>query len=140
MPIPATLNTNEVKDAAGTEIEFVSMSQSGRGRVLQKSGETPALPHRLLVDHQEIGAGLDLRRRSRTRFDYSEASGVDPTRVATSSFYIVGDIPVGLLTSLAGPTKCLANLTSFVASKGASTTILYDGTGYGAEALLNGSL
>jgi hypothetical protein len=34
----------------------------------------------------------------------------------------------------------VAALVSFLASKGASTTILYDCTGYGAEALINGSL
>lgn len=135
-----TLVTNEIKDSAGAEVEFTRLSQSGRETVFAKVGEAPNLPYRLTVKHQESGSGVKKRRRSLLRFDKTVMSGVDATLPVTISAYAVLDSPVGAITSQADPTHILANLMSFMASLGASTTILYDGTGNGAKTLLNGDL
>jgi hypothetical protein len=54
--------------------------------------------------------------------------------------YTVLDAPVGALTATAEMANVIANLNSFMASLGATTTILYDGTGNGAATLLSGQL
>jgi hypothetical protein len=136
--LPANLTTNEVKNAAGTEEEFLGLSTEGRKRIFAKSGETPNLPHRITVSHQETGTGVALRRRSLVRIDKTIAGASTDPRVVSA--YVVCDIPVGDLAALTEPKAVLANLMSLVASLGASTTILYDCTGYGADALINGSL
>jgi len=135
-----TLNTNEVKNSAGTEQEFSRLSTSDRQTVFALIGEPPAAPHRLSISHQESGSGLRKRRRSVARFDKTVTSTVDSVTPVTVSAYIVLDSPVGALVANTEPTHVLANLISFVASLGASTTILYDGTGNGATALLSGGL
>jgi hypothetical protein len=135
-----TLNTNEIKNSAGTEVEFSRLSTSDRRTEFAQISENPALPHRLTIAHQESGSGLNKRRRSVVRFDKTTLSSVDTVTPVTSSCYIVLDAPTGALTSMAEPANALAELVSFVASLGASTTILYDGTGNGAVALLNGGL
>lgn len=140
MALSNTLVTNEVKNAAGSEVEFGRISTSARQTVFSQSAETPSLPHRLTVSHQESGAGIKQRRRSLVRFDKTVMSGVDATVPITISAYVVMDIPVGAMTSITEATNVLAELMSFTASLGASTTILYDGTGNGAVALLTGGL
>lgn len=135
-----TLNTNEVKNAAGTEVEFTRLSIGDRQTEYQMIGELPATPFRMTIKHAETGSGLTARRRSTVRFDKSTAGQVDTTTTMKASFYIVGDIPIGNLTSNALPQDTLAALLSFCASLGASTTILYDGTGNGAAALLSGGI
>lgn len=135
-----TLNTNEVKDSAGAEVEFSRLSTSDRQTVFAQIAGNPSAPHRLTIAHQESGAGLKLRRRSLVRFDKTVISPVDSVTPVTVSAYAVIDIPVGALTSLVEPTHVMAELMSFCASLGASTTILYDGTGNGAAALLAGGL
>jgi hypothetical protein len=144
MPVfPANLTTNEVKNAAGTEVEFLRLGAlpgSERSMVFAKSGEVPAQQHRISVSHQESGSGLTARRRSVVRIDQTIAGQVDTTKLVKNSFYLVGDLAIGQLTALTVPTDLLANLVSLIASQGATTTILYDGTGYGASSILNGSL
>jgi hypothetical protein len=135
-----TLNTNEIKDSAGTEVEFSRLVQSGRETVFAKVGETPSLPYRLTVKHQETGSGIRKRRRSVVRFDKTVMSGVDTTLPVTVSAYMVLDTPVGALTVNTDPTNVIANLLSLIATTGAATTVLFDGTGNGAKALLNGDL
>lgn len=135
-----TLNTNEVKNSAGTEVEFTRLSTSDRQTEFALIGENPSQPHRLKISHLESGSGMKLRRRSLVRFDKTVASGVDSTVLVTVSAYAVLDIPVGAMTSTAEAANVLAELMSFCASLGATTTILYDGTGNGAVALLNGGL
>lgn len=135
-----TLNTNEIKNSAGTEVEFSRLSTSARSTVFSQIGETPSLPHRLTISHQETGQLLKARRRSVVRIDKTVISGVDSSTPVTVSAYVVMDIPVGAMTSIAEATNAIAELLSFCASLGASTTILYDGTGNGAAALLNGGL
>jgi hypothetical protein len=135
-----TLNTNEVKNSAGTEVEFSRLSTNDRKTEFAQIAETPSLPYRLSISHQETGTGLKKRRRSLVRFDKTSISGVDSTTPITTSAYVVLDHPVGASTTSAEAANVLANLMSFIASLGVSTTILYDGTGNGAVALLQGGL
>jgi hypothetical protein len=135
-----TLVTNEVKNAAGTEVEFSRISQGERVTIFAAVGETPSAPHRLSVKHTESGAGTDLRRRSLIRFDKTIAGQVDTTKPVVVSFYAVADIPVGNMTAFAEANNVCAELMSFLASLGLNTTILYDGSGSGAVTLINGTL
>jgi hypothetical protein len=135
-----TLNTNEIKNSAGTEVEFSRLSTSDRQTVFAQITETPSAPHRLSISHQESGSGLTKRRRSVVRFDKTVISSVDSVTPVTVSAYAVLDAPVGALTTATEMAHVLAELMSFMASLGASTTILYDGTGNGAATLLNGGL
>lgn len=140
MALSNTLNTNEIKNSAGTGIAFQHLEQAGRKHVFAQTGEAPALQHRLTVSHVEIGSGINLRRRSMVRIDKDVMSTVDTTKKVTISSYNVTDSPVGALLAFTEVTNVVAELLSFCASKGASTTILYDGTGNGADCLINGSL
>jgi hypothetical protein len=135
-----TLNTNEIKNSAGTEVEFSRLSTSARETVFSQVAETPSLPHRLTIKHSESGSGMKLRRRSVVRFDKTVISGVDSATPITCSCYIVTDLPVGAMSAIAEGTNVVAETLSFCSSLGASTTILYDGTGNGATALLTGGL
>lgn len=134
-----TLNTNEVKDATSAEVEFQSLSQQGRQHIWAQITETPALPHRLSINHQETGAGMKMRRRSVVRVDKTVISGVDSATPITVSAYIVLDLPVGAMSTITEGSNVLAELTSFVATA-ASTSISYNGTGTGAAALLSGGI
>jgi len=138
MPLPSNLLTNEVKNSAGTEVEFNRLSVLDRSVTFAQAGETPNLQHRLKVSHLEVGVGALLRRRSVVRVDKTITGSSGSPR--TISAYLVLDIPVGDVANFTETTNCAAELLSFCASTGASTTILYDGTGYGAAALINGSL
>jgi len=136
--LPTNLTTNEVKDSAGTEIEFLRLSTEGRKVVFVKSGELPNAPHRLTVSHSEVGVGSSLRRRSLIRFDKT-VTGVSAVP-RTVSAYAVVDAPVGDLSVDTEIKAVIANLISFIASTGADTTIKYDCTGNGASAMVGGSL
>jgi hypothetical protein len=135
-----TLNTNEIKNAAGTEVEFSRLSTSERQTVFAQISELPAQPHRLTISHQESGSGLSKRRRSLVRFDKTVISGVDATLSITISAYAVLDLPVGAMSAITEGTNALAELMSFLATTGAATTVLFDGTGNGASAMLTGGL
>lgn len=136
-----TLVTNEVKNSAGTEVQFSRLSNGpGRETVFKQDTESPATPHRLSVKHQETGSGIKQRRRSVVRFDKTVVSTVDNVTPVVVSAYCVLDAPIGALTTAAEMSNVLAELMSFMASLGASTTILYDCTGNGASTLLNGDL
>jgi hypothetical protein len=134
-----TLNTNEVKNAAGTEQEFNRLRTEGRETEFGLITEAPALTHRFSVKHQESGQGLAKRRRSLVRFDKTVISTVDSVTPVTVSAYIVLDAPVGALQANTEMANVLAELGSLVFTQ-ASSTFLYDGTGNGAAVLLNGSL
>lgn len=141
MPLPTNLNTNEVKNASGTEIEFLFREEVGRRRDYAKSGEIPALPFRLRVQHEEIGKeGPGLVRRSNVSVTKKVASGVDSSITVKIGASLTLLVPVGHLLTLDDVKEVLAALISFVASTGADTTIKYDCTGNGASALLNGTL
>jgi len=135
-----TLNTNEVKDSTGSEVEFSRLSTSERATVFAKIGESPAAPHRLSVSHQESGAGMKKRRRSVVRVDKTTISTVDSVTPITTSAYAVLDFPIGASTTSAEAAHVLAELMSFLTTTGSGTTVLFDGSGNGASALLNGGL
>jgi hypothetical protein len=135
-----TLNTNEIKNSAGTEQEFQRLATNNRDTEFALITESPALPHRFTVKHSESGSGINKRRRSVIRFDKTVMSTVDTTLPVVVSAYLVLDAPVGALTAMTEPTHVLANLQSFVSTTGAATTVLFDGTGNGAVALLSGGL
>jgi hypothetical protein len=135
-----TLNTNEIKNASGTEVEFTRLSIGDRKTEFAQIAETPALPNRLIISHAESGTSLSKRRRSVVRFDRTTAGEVDTTVNVKSTAYLVMDIPVGNLSTSAAAKAVLAQLVSFVASLGASTTILYDCTGNGAVCLTDGGI
>lgn len=138
--LSTTLNTNEIKNAAGTEVEFGSHSASGSSKVYQQIAEQPNLPHRLTISHSETGTGMKMRRRSLVRFDKTVISGVDSATPITVSAYAVLDFPVGASTSSTEASNVLAELMSFLATTGAGTTVLFNCTGSGADAMLNGTL
>lgn len=141
MALPTNLTTNEVKDASGTEVEFLRAgSPVGRELLFIKSGEQYNLKHRLTIGHVESGTGIRMRRRSRVGFFIDSVSGVDSVSIVRSFFYTVADIPVGALTATTVPLLGLANLNSFMATTGSATTVLFDGTGYGTAALKDGTL
>lgn len=134
-----TLNTNEIKNAAGVEQEFGRLSTGERSTEFGHLLETPSSPHRLKVKHQETGSGVDLRRRSLIRFDKTVAGQVDTSKAASIAFYVVADIPIGNLTSYAEAQNILAELMSFLASTGADNIIKFDCSGNGAVTLINGT-
>lgn len=143
MALPANLTTNEVKNAAGTEVEFIYFDRpSGKSRKLiyAKSGESPSLPHRITISHDETGKGIGLTRRSLLRVDYTVLGGPDGTTPVTVSAYVVVVVPQGMLADNTAQTAALANLQSLLSTTGAATTVLFDGTGHGAAALIAGSL
>jgi len=135
-----TLNTNEVKDRSGTEIEFNRIKTIDRTTEFSKVGEQPNLPIRLKVSHQETGQGLKARRRSVIRFDRTSISGVDSVTPVTNSCYIVLDAAVGAIVNNNEIADAIAHVLSFCSTTGAATTVLFDGTGTGAKALLEGAL
>lgn len=138
--LPNTLNTNEVKGSAGTEVEFTRISTVGRTTEYKAILETPGYPLRLKISHQETGTGSSRRRRSLIRFDKTGIGQIDVNKTTSMSAQLVLDIPLGNLSDYTQPKDVLAYLMSFVASLGASTTILYDCTGNGAVTLINGDL
>lgn len=135
-----TLNTNEVKDSAGAEVEFTRLSTGDRATVFAKVSESPAAPHRLSIRHQETGSGLKKRRRSVVRFDKTSISTVDNATPIVSSVYLVLDNPIGAVVANTEAATVVANLLSFCATTGAGTTVLFDGTGNGASCVLNGGI
>jgi len=141
MALANTLNTNEIKGSAGTEIEFQRKSTGpGEVTVFAQIGESPNKPYRLSVKHTEVGTGFDKRRRSVIRFDKTVASDVDSTRTVTPLAYTVIEAPIGGLTTMAEVKNVLANLMSFLSTTGAATTVLFDCTGTGAVTLIDGTL
>jgi hypothetical protein len=134
-----TLNTNEVKNAAGTEVEFQHRRQEGQLHEWAQINETFNLPHRLIVSHREKGVGVAAVRSSAVIVSKTviAADGITPVTIkGTLSL----NIPVGKLSSSTETKNVLAEIMSFVASLGASTTILYDCSGNGAGALVDGGL
>lgn len=136
--LPTNLTTNEVKNAAGTEVEFNRLATLDRSVTFAQVGESPNLEHRLKVSHLETGSGSETTRRSMVRFDKTVTGVSGKPRVI--SFYAVASVPIGDIANYTEASNVSAELTSFLASTGADTTIKYDGTGNGAAALINGSL
>jgi hypothetical protein len=136
--LATNLTTNEVKDSAGTEVEFNRIAALDRSVTFAKSGENPSQPYRLKVSHLETGASSARRRRSLVRFDVP-VTGVDG-KIENVAAYTVVDAPVGNIAAVTSITTAVAHLISFLATTGAATTVLFDGTGSGSAALINGTL
>lgn len=136
--IPSNLVTNEVKNSAGTEVEFLRQSTNERKLVFAQSGETPNQPHRLTISHQENGSGLELVRRSLIRVDKTVIGASGEPRVVST--YCVTVAPVGDLANTTEIKNTIAECISLIATTGAATTVLFDCTGYGADSLVNGTL
>lgn len=134
------LNTNEIKNKSNTEVEFQRLSQSDRSTVFAQVGETPNLPHRLTIKHEESGSGLKARRRTLVRFDKTQNvpdAGSDD--VMTHAVYLVMDIPIGVASNYDTVYDLIAQLNSFMSTLG-TNTFLYDGTGTGSAAVVPGGL
>lgn len=134
-----TLNTNEVKNAAGTEVEFGRLSVSDRSTEFSALAEVPNLPHRLVISHQELKPNsVDARRRSLVsiRKTVLGVSGVPRTHTAN----LTVDIPIGDIANVDDVKNVIAELLSFCSTTGAGTTVLFDCTGNGADALVKGGL
>lgn len=135
-----TLNTNEIKDSSAVEREFTRLSVGDRQTVYAQIAESYGLPNRLSIKHTETGVGLKLRRRTLIRFDKTVNGEVVEAEPCTTSIYLVADLPVGNLLTGVVVKDVLAYMNSFMASLGASTTILYDGTGNGSQIVLTGGI
>lgn len=138
MPLPVDLTTNEVKDRAGAEVEFLHFSCEGRAHIYQKKDANPSLQQILRVEHAESGAGSEKVRRSVVRVDVpvTGTSG----KIRKVSAYKVIVIPVGDVADLNAAKDASAMLDSFCATTGAATTVLFDGSGNGNYAAINGTL
>jgi hypothetical protein len=134
-----TLNTNEVKDSSAAEVEFTRLTTEGRKTVFAKISESLAYQHRITISHSESGTGINKIRRSVARVDITTPSTVDTSRVVVASSYLVIQVPIGGLTATTIPKDSLAELLSFVGTTDGST-LLHNGTGTGAAALLSGGL
>jgi hypothetical protein len=140
MSLPNTLNTNEIKNAAGTEVEFQRLSTIGRTTEFAVIGESPSSPTRLKIAHQEIGVGHTKRRRSVVSFELSGPGGLNSDLTMTHKVQVTADVPIGNISGTGTLQAALAYLMSFLATTGVGTTVLFDGTGNGAKALIEGSL
>lgn len=136
--IPAILNTNEVKNAAGTEEQFIRRRSNDRMLVFAKENVPPNLDHTLTISHLENGSGVDKVRRSMVRVDKTVLGVSGLPR--TISKYEVTVIPVGDIANYNDVKDVSANLGSFTQTTGAATTVLFDGTGHGSDAAINGTL
>jgi len=134
-----TLNTNEVKDRAGVEIELERRS-TGPGTVTEfkKLNESAGLPVRLSIKHETSGTGTKTIRRSVVEAinTVENSDGEKVTSIARLSVVH----PTGLADDFNGLKDALAMILSFCATTGVGTTVLFDGSGNGALALINESL
>jgi hypothetical protein len=136
--LPDALNTNQIMDRTAAEVEFGRIRTADRTTEFAALAESPNQENRLKVSHQETGSGVGRRRRSVVRFDKQINAAVGGEYVPCSA-YIVLDLPVGSISDYTGATDVLAQLLTFVGTL-AGTTLLHDGTGNGAVALLHGTL
>jgi len=136
--LPTNLTTNEVKNAAGTEVEFLRWRASERTVEFQKSGEAPNAENHLKVSHQEIGSGVDARRRSAV-IGNQQIIGVSGAQ-REIKVSIVYDIPVGDVADYTAVNTLAAEVGSFTFLDGTGSTFLFAGTGVGHAAARDGSL
>jgi hypothetical protein len=136
--LPNTLVTNEVKNAAGTELEFGRQKEEGPSVTFKYKLEPPNLPHYIRFSHREVGKGTELRSQSVEEVVKTVVgvSGV-PRKVITR---ITTDFPIGDLATMDEPKNVLAEAGSLAFLDGTGTTFLFAGTGLGASALLERSI
>lgn len=135
-----SLNTNQIKNAAGTEKEFFKIGPLGdSGSKYQLIPQDITEPHVMNVRHAIEGTGVGRKRKSVIRFEKSTAGLVDATKQATCWAQVTTSVDIGNLENLDNLKEVLANLMSFLATTGAGTTVLFDCTGTGAVSILEGS-
>lgn len=133
-----TLVTNEVKNAAGSEVEFERVSIIGSTKVYKAKAEVIGFPHRITLSHARSGKGNSVVRRSLLRFDKTVEDSVTGQADVVSA-YIVLTIPERNSGAAAAAADLMAELGSLTNTL-ATNTFLYDGTGNGAAALINETL
>lgn len=138
MALPTDLLTNEVKDRAGAEVEFEHLSLDGREHLYKKKGAAPNQPVILRIAHQVNGTGIEAVRRSVVRVDatLTGASGKPRNMFVQKTW----SIPEGDLADLNLAKDLSAMIDSFCATTGAATTVLFDGSGSGDSAGINGTV
>lgn len=135
--LPTVLNTNQVKSSAGVEVEFQQVDNQGRQVVYAKIGEAPNAEERILVSHQTTGSGAREVRRSMAASTFEEA-GLDGSIVQWKA-HLVLTAPQGNIANYNGAKEVLARLGSFVFLTGADNTFVFNGSGTGADSLINGT-
>lgn len=136
--LPTSLNTNEIKNAAGTEVEFGRQFTEGRKTVFEVSPKVPNRPHLITVQHSTSGKGSMLRRRSNVTVS-KDIDGAD-TSVTYIRVSCTLDIPEGNIADLDDVKDVMAELISGLASTGADTVVKFDCSGTLTQPLLNGSV
>lgn len=141
MALASTLNTNEIKNAAGTEVEFQRLRTGDWSSEFAVITESPAFPYRMKISHQEIGSGNTKRRRSNITFSTVTTGALDATKTKRDTCSLTIDRMIGNENDSGAVVKALiANMLSFVGTTGAATTVLFDCTGTGASNLLSGGV
>lgn len=133
-----TLNTNEVKDASGAEVEFERISIQGTSTIFKKITETAGLPYRLKIAHTTSGTGKNAVRRSVVRFEKTSENTAGDKVPSAAQLTLIH--PEGVADNYDDAKALIANIMSFCATTGAATTVLFDCTGNGAKTLLDQSL
>jgi hypothetical protein len=139
MALADNLNTNELKNEAGTEVEYLNFDKGSRMKEWFKSGEVPGLPSHLKIQHREIGEGVDKKRQSNISLYITEIGSVDTTKQAKSIGSFSTTVPIGNIPNFAKITTVMACLGSLCYTNG-TNTFVYDGTTPGAAALINGTI
>jgi len=134
----AILNNNEVRNAAGTAIIMQSQGTVGRTHTYTYVGSDPRLVTTLTIKHQEVGTGARLVRESLVAAETCSI-GADGVTIVKSRAQLKVSAPIGAVNSMAPVTDAVAYLLSFVGTTGTST-LLYNGTGTGAAAVLAGAI
>lgn len=136
--LSTSLLTNEVKDRLGVEQEFEHHDLSGRTHIYRRKGQAPSLPTYLKIAHQVTGVSTSTVRRSVVRVDKSVVG--KSGKVVNVSCYKVWVVPEGELDDLEDVQDVSANIDSFCATTGAANVVLFDGSGNGDSAGINGDV
>jgi hypothetical protein len=141
MGLPSNLNTNEVKDRAGTEVEFTFFDDSKpRSREWQRSNQAPYLIESIKVQHRDVGKpGFFLVRQSNLRIVKNVLSLVDNSTIVPIISSHSLQIPIGALTTFDAVKDVVAYHNTLMATIN-GTTVLFDGTGTAAAAMIAGTV
>lgn len=141
--LPDNLDTNQVRNRLGAEVEFVYQDGAGgQFRVYKRKNGAPNLIETITVQHRTVGKGTERVRQSNISIVKEVVSDTDPTKRAiirqSKSFWV----PEGHLADLDDVKDVDAYMNTFCAqtSAGTSGVLVMDGTGLGAEALINGTI
>lgn len=137
------LNTNEIKNSAGTEVEFGRRGNPTKNaNAIEYYALTEGLvtKHTFLVSHQVVGKGKQEQIQSVVIFRKTVISTVDSQTPCTFVGQLKLTSPSGLMLTTAESANVLSELGSFCFLTGADSTFKYDGTGTGGAALLNRTL